>query len=148
MTVLRWIRSDARAFKPFIAHRLGEILETTDVVEWRYVPTKLNVADDPTRDSEPADLTRGSRWFNGPEFLKEDSSSCPNDVDTSKLLISNEDLETKVFAVNVFNKEDAFVQINKYSSFPKLVRVTAYVLQLVKLFQNKALETKSVLATY
>jgi len=58
ITVLRWIRSDARAFKPFIVHRLGEILETTDVPQWRYIPTKLNVADDATRDSEPADLTR------------------------------------------------------------------------------------------
>jgi len=39
MTVLRWIRSDARAFKPFISPRLGEILETTDVPQWRYIPT-------------------------------------------------------------------------------------------------------------
>ncbi|XP_045535696.1 uncharacterized protein LOC123721308 [Papilio machaon] len=52
-TVLQWIRSDPRTFKPYVAHRLGEIDELTRVMEWRYVPTGLNVADVATREDAP-----------------------------------------------------------------------------------------------
>ncbi|GBP03039.1 hypothetical protein EVAR_46061_1 [Eumeta japonica] len=36
-TVLRWIRSDPRAYKPFVAHRLAELDERSDRNEWRWV---------------------------------------------------------------------------------------------------------------
>ncbi|KAL0831974.1 hypothetical protein ABMA28_001474 [Loxostege sticticalis] len=49
MTVLGWLRSDARNYKPFVAHRVGEILENTVLDEWHWVPTEHNVADDATR---------------------------------------------------------------------------------------------------
>ncbi|GBP09838.1 hypothetical protein EVAR_89224_1 [Eumeta japonica] len=42
-TVLRWIRSDPRAYKPFVAHRLAELDERSDRNEWRWV----NSADNP-----------------------------------------------------------------------------------------------------
>ena len=32
-----------------MAHRVGEILESTTVRNWHWVPTSLNVADDATR---------------------------------------------------------------------------------------------------
>ncbi|XP_059058080.1 uncharacterized protein LOC131851585, partial [Achroia grisella] len=67
LTVLKWLRSDARTFKPFVAHRVGEILETTNVANWRYVPSALNVADDATRGLYS--LSSSSRWYTGPDFL-------------------------------------------------------------------------------
>ncbi|GBP88956.1 hypothetical protein EVAR_87728_1 [Eumeta japonica] len=60
--ILSWIPSDTRSFKPFVAHCLAELEEYTTVKCWRWVPTKLNVADDATRDpptyfdeTQPAD---------------------------------------------------------------------------------------------
>ncbi|KAL0870126.1 hypothetical protein ABMA27_006280 [Loxostege sticticalis] len=67
LTVLKWIRSDARNFRPFVAHRVGEITEITNVSDWRYVPTALNVADDATRIGKQFETS--SRWFSGPSFL-------------------------------------------------------------------------------
>ncbi|GBP33299.1 hypothetical protein EVAR_30887_1 [Eumeta japonica] len=37
-TVLSWINADPRSFKPFVAHRLAEIEETSSAKNWRWVP--------------------------------------------------------------------------------------------------------------
>ncbi|GBP08135.1 hypothetical protein EVAR_2927_1 [Eumeta japonica] len=63
-TVLTWIRTGARSYKPFVAHRIAELEESTKKVEWKWVPTKENVADDVTRDA-PSNLDQDHRWFHG-----------------------------------------------------------------------------------
>ncbi|XP_062700576.1 uncharacterized protein LOC115262724 [Aedes albopictus] len=68
-TVLSWIRSDNRKYKPYVAHRIAEILNTTEVNTWRYVPSKQNVADDMTKWGPGTTLEPEGRWFNGPSFL-------------------------------------------------------------------------------
>ncbi|XP_073967687.1 uncharacterized protein [Choristoneura fumiferana] len=52
-TVLQWIRSDPRSYKPYVAHRLGEIDELTVASEWRHLPSRLNAADIATREDAP-----------------------------------------------------------------------------------------------
>ncbi|XP_058816359.1 uncharacterized protein LOC131679644 [Topomyia yanbarensis] len=53
----------------FVAFRVSEILEITEINEWRLVPTKLNVADDATKWTGQPDMTANSRWFKEPDFL-------------------------------------------------------------------------------
>ncbi|XP_063824599.1 uncharacterized protein LOC135074234 [Ostrinia nubilalis] len=80
--VLAWLRSDARSYLPFVAHRLADILELSTIDEWRWVPTVLNVADDATRPNSNTPLPN-SRWIEGPEFLKAPSSDWPVEISTS-----------------------------------------------------------------
>ena len=72
MTVLLWIRSDAHHYRPFVAHRVGEICENTDPDAWRWVSSKDNPADLATRGARVGDLTPDSPWFKGPSFLAQD----------------------------------------------------------------------------
>lgn len=67
--VLCWLNSDHRRYTQYVAFRVSEILETTDANEWRWLPSKMNVADDGTKWNTSPDLTTQSRWFVGPEFL-------------------------------------------------------------------------------
>ncbi|XP_017468636.1 PREDICTED: uncharacterized protein LOC108360729 [Rhagoletis zephyria] len=47
-TVLAWIRSDHRRYSQFVAFRVSELLELTEVKDWRWLPSLDNVADDAT----------------------------------------------------------------------------------------------------
>lgn len=71
--VLCWINSDHRRFTQFVAHRVSELLDTTEAAEWHWVSTKDNVADDATKWQGRPDLTESSRWFTGPEFPEYES---------------------------------------------------------------------------
>ncbi|XP_065089698.1 uncharacterized protein LOC135710920 [Ochlerotatus camptorhynchus] len=75
--VLCWLNSDHRRYSQFVAFRVSELLETTDVAEWRWVPTKLNVADEATKWKRAPSLDYDSRWFNGPEFLLQPEENWP-----------------------------------------------------------------------
>ncbi|KAF2906111.1 hypothetical protein ILUMI_00062 [Ignelater luminosus] len=67
--VLCWLRSEARNFKTYVAHRVGEIQEHSDINKWKWVSSKLNIADIATRGEEMLDSSAKSEWFNGPSFL-------------------------------------------------------------------------------
>ncbi|XP_062542531.1 uncharacterized protein LOC134210506 [Armigeres subalbatus] len=47
--VLCWLRADHKRYSAFVGSRISEILESTDIHDWRWVPTRSNVADDGTR---------------------------------------------------------------------------------------------------
>ena len=64
-----WIRGQSREYKPFVAHRVGEIHEKSNPNQWRYVPTDMNPADLGTRGMTAQELTDSTKWWNGPEFL-------------------------------------------------------------------------------
>ncbi|XP_062713880.1 uncharacterized protein LOC134290715 [Aedes albopictus] len=70
-TVLAWINSDHRRYRQFVACRIGEILSKSNAEEWMWIPTKQNVADEATKWGKGPSFDPDSRWFTGPQFLKE-----------------------------------------------------------------------------
>ncbi|XP_055604346.1 uncharacterized protein LOC129752596 [Uranotaenia lowii] len=70
--------SDQRKYSQFVGHRIGEILSNTKLSEWRWVPTKSNVADLLTKWSVGSKLTDDSVWFVGPQFLYETEERWPS----------------------------------------------------------------------
>ncbi|XP_017468479.1 PREDICTED: uncharacterized protein LOC108360625 [Rhagoletis zephyria] len=75
--VLCWIRSDARKFQQFVAVRIGEILEGSEISNWRWVPSTQNVSDDGTKWVTTPKIHGSIRWFTGPEFLQMNESQWP-----------------------------------------------------------------------
>ncbi|XP_070140459.1 uncharacterized protein [Drosophila kikkawai] len=76
-TVLRWIGSTHRRYKQFVGKRVAEILESSKVSQWRWVPTSDNAADDATWSQNKADLSPESRWLSRAAFLKQPASGWP-----------------------------------------------------------------------
>ncbi|XP_053686350.1 uncharacterized protein LOC128735897 [Sabethes cyaneus] len=75
--VMCWLHSDHRRYSQYVGVRISEILESTDIRDWRWVPTKLNVADDGTKWKNTPDLSSSSRWFHGPGFLRKGEEEWP-----------------------------------------------------------------------
>lgn len=74
-TVLAWIGSEHRRYRQFVACRISEILLSTNANDWRWVPSKLNVADEATKWGKGPCFDVFSRWYQGPEFLYHDEQS-------------------------------------------------------------------------
>ena len=69
-TVLQWIHSSHRKQQVFVANRVAEILDTTNVSQWNHVSGINNPADIGTRAINVDELKR-SEWLTGPAWLKQ-----------------------------------------------------------------------------
>ncbi|XP_048483483.1 uncharacterized protein LOC125489924 [Plutella xylostella] len=127
-TVLAWIRAEPRTFKTFVAHRLAEIEESTKKSEWRWVPTAENVADDATR-ATPHDFDAQHRWFNGPEFLRHTEEHWPTENREEVPKTGEEKESCAVVSLGHAHLPD----IERFSRWTRLIRVTARVLQFASL---------------
>ncbi|CAG7822003.1 unnamed protein product, partial [Allacma fusca] len=79
-TVISWIKSDTPSPRQFVSHRIGEILELTEVNDWRWIPSGENVADDATRCNPEIQFSPESRWYTGPLFLQLPESHWPKET--------------------------------------------------------------------
>ncbi|XP_055604945.1 uncharacterized protein LOC129753176 [Uranotaenia lowii] len=140
-TVLSWIRSDQRKYSQFVGHRIGEILSNTKLSEWRWVPTKSNVADLLTKWSVGSKLTDDSVWFVGPQFLYETEERWPSQR-PPKANVS-EELRAQFLYHDVFIPEP-FIDVSRFSKWLVLQRTLACVLRFVSNCRKKRLNPRSV----
>ena len=73
--VLDWLKQKENS-DVFVRNRVKEITSENDVV-FRYVNTKHNPADIPTRGMTTEELKKSDLWWHGPEWLKEDADQWP-----------------------------------------------------------------------
>ncbi|CAG7720015.1 unnamed protein product, partial [Allacma fusca] len=136
-TVLCWIRDDSRKYQQFVSHRIGEILESTEVDQWHWVPTGDNPADEATRNVDDSNFSPMGRWYQGPSFLKLQKCSWPVEKSNVSSNIRTDQLELKKEFVHLATVKSAIVDASRHSTWIKLIRVTAWVQRYVSNFQSK-----------
>lgn len=67
--VLRWLRKHPSQLKTYVANRISDIQDISEVDNWYYVPTAENPSDLATRHYDLF-FDKSQFWFNGPDFLK------------------------------------------------------------------------------
>ena len=92
-TVLSWVRTPPREFRPFVSARVAEIQETVGKEDFRYIRSGSNPADALTKGIEPECL---ADWLEGPSFLKLPESDWPQ---------FQEDAQTKDESAEEIKKE-------------------------------------------
>ena len=122
--------------------RVQEIRDSTTSASWRHCPGELNPADLPSRGMTASDLVKETTWWNGPEFLTKDESEWPRQnhgfietEDAMKEIIKSPTPTTHVVTTIAQVGQTGIhhvIDASHYSSFKKLLRVTAYVLRFTK----------------
>ena len=148
-TVLSWVRTPTRQFKPFVSSRVAEIQETIGTEDFRYIKSKSNPADALTRGIETAKL---ADWLTGPSFLNLPEAQWPEfdeDLRLSNTVCQETKKEKKPSFSSKCNKEvneinACFATEEKKenpilsqlmatcSSFSKVRRTLAYILRFTQ----------------
>ncbi|XP_050077439.1 uncharacterized protein LOC126564435 [Anopheles maculipalpis] len=98
----------------------------TEVEQWRWIPTKWNVADDGTKWTKTPDLSPTSRWFNGPRFLWGPESLWP--AAEAPSTDTPEELRPNVLHHTV---QEPLINFHRFSKWRRLLRAVAYVVRFV-----------------
>ncbi|XP_062542447.1 uncharacterized protein LOC134210417 [Armigeres subalbatus] len=134
LTVLSWLRSDSRKYHQFVAFRVGEILTTTSVDEWHYVPSRLNVADLATKWKDGPNFDPNSPWFRAPDFLYSSKEQWPKEP-AQKCTETNNELRA-AFLFHGIIPQPLFT-VARFSNWNRLLRTAAYVLRSVCRFKGE-----------
>ena len=149
--VLWWIRGHSRAFKPFVANRIGEIQEATSPSQWRHVPTHLNPADYLTRGLSAECIANRCEWWNGPDFLLLAIEQWPENIVETKLSQQCEEQKAYLEKISLkSNVNPVFVAVEpsewllnraRFSRWLLLVRVQSWVNRFLKNCHSKLKRT-------
>ena len=145
--VLSWLAS-VKPQRQFIKNRIEEIKSLCGDNVWRYCPTKDNPADLLTRGITSEELQQNEIWFSGPKWLnsKDDWPTWNGNNVTSSVcttMSENDDkIETMENNQNVCIGIGEIIDIERYNSYRKLTRITAYVMRFATNCRAKETERK------
>ena len=108
----------------FVANREAEILDTTDVSQWKHVSGISNPAYISTRAININELKK-SEWLTGPAWLKRPESERLDQV--NPIFASEEENIPASVHMTQANEKKAAVQWERFSSFNRLLNTVAYV---------------------
>ncbi|XP_068756918.1 uncharacterized protein [Montipora capricornis] len=128
------IQKESYGFNTFAATRVGEIQQNTNPKKWFWMENKYNIADWLTRGKKPNEINLDSAWQNGPSFLELPESEWPIHKTLTKEqlpeLIKIASTITKPFSKDDKDTLASRINIDRYSDFGKLIRVTARILTM------------------
>ncbi|XP_047987210.1 uncharacterized protein LOC125227062 [Leguminivora glycinivorella] len=125
--VLSWLNTSSNKLKTFVANRVSEIGELTDVTAWRHVPTLENPADLLSRGVEPNRIASCSAWWQGPTFLQGSEESWPSLNSTPK----QDPQELPELKVNTVTITEPFIPFSNFSKLRRLQRAFAFVYRFI-----------------
>ncbi len=128
LTVLYWLRDDAKRFQTFVHNKLQNIRRAADQKEWKWVPSAENPADLATRGLTPARLAKVSLWHHGPPYLLAGPPpKCPQLLPTSEVIAEMK--KTEQLVLFTFPSSPLpLIQAAKHSTFNRLLSLCEGVL--------------------
>ena len=128
--VLSWLDGNPRDFKTYVSNRVTSILKVTSPQLWRHVPTADNPADCASRGMMPKELLSHELWWKGPSWLQVEPIQVPWQPPRKPLFVP----EQKVVSCNISCSTSPQWIEERYSSYHKLVAITAWCLKFIHSF--------------
>ena len=145
LVALYWISRD-KEWKHFVKNRANEVRSLISPDSLRFCPGTDNPADIPTRGITASGLENSDLWWNGPRWLKTGEENWPENVDFQKVSPeAMEELKSSDFIVINLSvtsdiKLETLIDSHCFSSFDKLLRITAWVKRFVYNCQSSKLK--------
>ncbi|UYV69423.1 hypothetical protein LAZ67_6003537 [Cordylochernes scorpioides] len=137
-TALSWIKKEIE-WRVFVRNRVREIQATTNLNDWRFVPSQLNPADLLSRGCPPSQFVQ-SRWWEGPEWLKKPKEFWPNSefsINPKEIKVEENIMKTNI-NLNIDYKDWILTRRSNYSLN---IRVMSYVLRFLGKLKKQSTET-------
>ncbi|UYV63786.1 hypothetical protein LAZ67_2005619, partial [Cordylochernes scorpioides] len=128
-TALSWIKTN-RQWGTFVNNRVKEICKTSGPKKWFYVPGGLNPADLPSRGCSVLQLKR-TRWWEGPEWLKQPQDHWPKQLFHSDRSLVNLEIDRQVL-VTTHVRTEVTPWFERFSNFTKIVRINAWIRRFIR----------------
>ena len=136
---LYWIQGQHKEWKQYVQNRVDAIRKLVPVECWRHCSGHSNPADLPSRGSSLGDVQTRSLWLQGPDWLKGDlepdkciSGTMPEECQQELKMKITQNL----LVVEASNLSE-ILDCEEYSSFRRLLRVTANVLLFIERLKRK-----------
>ncbi|XP_062582984.1 uncharacterized protein LOC134244753 [Saccostrea cucullata] len=161
--VLHWIKTK-KPLTVFVENRVKEIQKSSDL-EFQYVASTDNPADIATRGSTVEILKENRQWWNGPAWLKESKSQWPiwnpTPSENHSEAIASEYKKSRVYETKLLVGEGRHgcsdtpaecknpfsIDDKQFSSFVKLVRVSAWILRFISKIKKEKSFSDTLTAT-
>ena len=147
--VLTWL-SSKKTLKPFISNRVKEITELTEELTWRYCPSESNPADLLSRGITVDKFKDNRLWMHGPDWLTLEDNWPEWNRDEAQILSTIAHQEVAVdtvqatqnkFTIHMIQGIGNVIDLNRFNSFKKLLRITAYVRRFITNCRKRAIHT-------
>lgn len=156
--VLQWLKRPSISLKTFVANRVANVQEKNEKFNmiWNWVSGHQNPADLISRGATISELDKNSIWWHGPDWLNKRTSEWPaqpqffeeqnveiqNEIKAVHLITETSDpsnkndlIKGKWFKFDTKKQKDVPL-IEAYSSWIRLLRVTATFFRAVYNFKN------------
>ena len=130
MIAINWLDGSPRRFKTYVVNRVSFIIDRILPNRWNHVSGEQNLADCASRGLLSLELIEHELWWKGPEWLKLQPLNWPKSLVLPHNQPSDEEKEICLLTSVVL--QDPVISFNRFSSFAKLVRVTAWIMRLVQ----------------
>ena len=130
--VLSWIRNPCSKWKVFVANRVQEIQQKVDPDKWRHCSGDQNPADLLTRGISAKQLANNKLWWNGPSWLLQSVDHWPKRAffENPVKECLTEARKQSTVSCHVGTTTLCYPDIaDKYESWQRLLRVTAWILK-------------------
>ena len=133
---LCWIKGHSKKWKQFVEHRVRTIRELVPAQHWNHCSGLKNPADLPSKGISISDLLCDPLWLTGPPWLlnplnrEEDTMTLPEEC-LEEMKKSAKNYFTLIAVQEKTAGIDQVISCDKFSSFSRMVRVTAVVLSFV-----------------
>ena len=137
--VLSWLAQSPDKWKTFVRNRVSKIQDSLPGPCWRHIPTRENPADCASRGMMGNEIESKSLWWNGPSWLSQDKEKWPQ-RDFACLKVCPEENKKIQIASTEVDSDQNLIEVTRFSSFSKLIRVAAWVINFVTMLKKESTE--------